>query len=162
MIMMNLRLSAEDAEDAAAGIRIFRAPVPERSAEITGLVAELFAISSLLKDLEDLANDRSFRANLILVRTDLDIVQASLKYTLDDLIGFFADVEENTTTTTITNWTISRRDTYRRIWFQLSRFFLVEASFPLNDRLGKYRSFLQALVNGMGEYVKPFTPLFFH
>ena len=88
---MALRISANEAEDAAARLRIFRAPVPEQTAEISNMIAELFAISSLFNRLDDLVND--YQPNLVLIRTDLDLVQASLKYTLDDLMDFFGEAE---------------------------------------------------------------------
>lgn len=142
---MTLRTSADNAEDAAAGFRMFREPLPEHATEITGLIAELYAISTSLKSLEDLTNNRLYRHNLPLAQADLELVCTSLKYTLEDIVDFFGDIEV---------WRGPQREIYRRTWTQLSNFFRKEAQYSLAIRLGKYKAFLKELEDLMKEYVR--------
>src|SRR3954452_8973774 len=86
---MALRTSAENAEDVAAGFTMFRGPVPEISSEVTSLIADLYAISSSLSILDDLGKDYRRQLNLAPIQPDLSMVQASLKYTLEDIVNFF-------------------------------------------------------------------------
>ncbi|KKK18867.1 hypothetical protein ARAM_002740 [Aspergillus rambellii] len=133
---MALRTSADNAEDVAAGFRRFRDPLPEHATEITGLIADLFTISSSMKSLEDLSKDRHSRTNLLVARPDLELVRASLKYTLEDIVDFFGDLEERTG---------SSRDAFKRTWMDLCLFFLEESQVSLSTRLSRYKVFLKEL-----------------
>ncbi|KAL2003602.1 hypothetical protein VTN02DRAFT_3148 [Thermoascus thermophilus] len=133
---MALRTSAVNAEDVAAGLRQFRDPLPEHSTEITGMIADLYAISTALNSLEELTSSRHYRHNLHLVQPDLDLVQASLKYTLEDVVDFFGDLDSRRTLT---------RDVYKQTWIDLSTFFNNEIHYSLATRLGKYKLFLKEL-----------------
>jgi hypothetical protein len=76
---------AKDAESAASGLSTFLSEIPEYSKDITGDIAELFAISNALHTLhEDLDLDRYGRHSGRILR-DLDICLPSLGYTLDDI-----------------------------------------------------------------------------
>ncbi|PYH77270.1 hypothetical protein BO82DRAFT_424378 [Aspergillus uvarum CBS 121591] len=139
---MALRTSADNAEDVAAGFRLFRDPLPEHSTEITSLIADLYAISTSLKNLEDLTRNRNYRRNLHAVQPDLELVRASLKYTLEDVVDFFGDLEARRG---------SSREVYKRTWVDLCTFFREESQDSLSTRLAKYKAFLsdlEALMKG--------------
>lgn len=141
---MALRTSAENAEDVAAGFRMFREPLPEHATEITGLIADLYSISSSLKIVEDLTGNRRYQHNTPIVWSDLELVRTSLKYTLEDVVDFFGDVE-------VRNGP-SRR-IYRQIWLELSDFFRSESRDSLATRLAKYKAFLNEVEDLMKECV---------
>ncbi|RAL15407.1 uncharacterized protein BO97DRAFT_431995 [Aspergillus homomorphus CBS 101889] len=139
---MALRTSADNAEDVAAGFRLFRDPLPEHSTEITSLIADLYAISTSLKNLEDLTRNRTYRRNLHAIQPDLELVRTSLKYTLEDVVEFFGDLEGRRG---------SSREMYRRTWLVLCAFFREQSQDSLSTRLAKYKAFLsdlEALMKG--------------
>ncbi|PKY08365.1 hypothetical protein P168DRAFT_246889 [Aspergillus campestris IBT 28561] len=138
---MALRTSADNAEDVAAGFRLFREPLPEYSADITSLIADFYTISSSLNRLDDLTKNRQHRHNVALAHADLDLVSSSLKCTLEDIVDFFGDLEERK---------VPNRDVYKRTWLQLCAFFRAESQDSLSTRLAKYRAFL----NELEDYIK--------
>lgn len=130
---MALRTSADNAEDVAAGFRMLRDPLDEHATEITALIADLYNISTSLKSLDDLTKNRLYRRTVKAAEPDLELVQTSLKYTLEDIVDFFGDIEARTG---------SNRDNYKRTWLELSSFFRKESHEPLPSRLVKYKAFL--------------------
>ena len=140
---MALRTSADNAEDVAAGFRMFRDPLPEHATEITSLIADLYAISTSLKTLEDLTKNHFYHQNLSVARSDLELVRASLKYTLEDVVDFFGNLEVRTG---------SSRDIYKRTWMELSDFFRDESKESLAVRLAKYKAFLNEVEDMIKEY----------
>ncbi|RMZ39780.1 hypothetical protein CA14_000303 [Aspergillus flavus] len=137
---MALRTSADNAEDVAAGFREFREHLPGHEAEITGLIADLFAISSALKRLDNLTNDRRHQHNLAIVQPDLELVRTSLKITLEDIVDFFGDLEVRRG---------SARDVYRRTWIELCEFFRDEGKDSPPTRLARYKTYLNELEDHM-------------
>jgi hypothetical protein len=140
---LRLRDSAGFAEDVAAGLRQFREHLPEYGAEITDLIADLYAISATLTSLEGLT--RQFRHNFQRVKPDLALVRSSLQYTLDDILDAFGKLDDST-------WA-RRPDAYRRIWLDLNSFLQDESSYSLNRRLRKYKMFLQEVQDHMQKYI---------
>ncbi|KAF7596463.1 hypothetical protein BBP40_001770 [Aspergillus hancockii] len=137
---MALRTSADNAEDVAAGFRAFRNHLPEHETEITSLIADLFAISSHLKRLNDLTNDRRCQHKLPSALPDLELVRTSLKFTLEDIVDFFGDLEVRRGST---------RDVYRRTWIELCEFFREQSRDSLATRLAKYKTLLNELEDFM-------------
>lgn len=131
---MALRTSADNAEDVAAGFRMLREPLPEHATEITCLIADLYAISSSLKTLEDLTGSHFYRHTFLVVRSDLELVRTSLKYTLEDIVDFFGNLDEVRR--------LDREAIYKRTWLDLCDFFRNESTDSLTTRLAKYRAFL--------------------
>lgn len=116
------------------------------------MIADLYAISTALNSLEELTSSRHYRHNLHLVQPDLDLVQASLKYTLEDVVDFFGDLDSRRTLT---------RDVYKQTWIDLSTFFNNEIHYSLATRLGKYKLFLKELEDIMKKYAPmPTLPTF--
>ncbi|KAH2162989.1 hypothetical protein KXV44_004039 [Aspergillus fumigatus] len=146
---MALRTSADNAEDVAAGFRMLRDPLPEHATEITSLIADLYSISTSLTSLDDLTKNRHYRRNVAIAKEDLDLVQTSLKYTLEDIVDFFGDIEVQKG---------SNREVYKRTWLGLTAFFQKESHEPLPTRLAKYKAFLRELEDLIkGKF--PETPL---
>ncbi|OJJ85534.1 uncharacterized protein ASPGLDRAFT_65522 [Aspergillus glaucus CBS 516.65] len=133
---MALRTSADNAEDVAAGFRMFRDPLPEYATEITGLIADLYAISVSLKFLDDFASNRAYRHTLHHVQADLELVGTSLKHTLEDIVDFFGDLETRRGPS---------REVFKRTWLSLCSYFQEESKDSLSTRLIKYKTFLNEL-----------------
>lgn len=86
---------AKEAEDTASGLHIFLSEIPQYSRDITGNIAELFAISNALHVLhDDLELSRYGRYSGRILR-DLEICLPSLGYTLDDVRGMFSKSKRN-------------------------------------------------------------------
>ncbi|EED19703.1 conserved hypothetical protein [Talaromyces stipitatus ATCC 10500] len=119
-------------EDVAVGLRQFREHLPEYSAEITNVIAELYAISATLTSLEGLT--RQFPRNFGPVKADFDRVLVSLRYTLNEIINSFGKLDRRPTA-----------DNYRQIWHDLNAYLLEESGYSLKRRLNKYKLFLQEL-----------------
>ncbi|PWY84514.1 hypothetical protein BO94DRAFT_101548 [Aspergillus sclerotioniger CBS 115572] len=141
---MALYDSYKTAEAVAEGFRYFREPLQEYNTEITRLVAQLYSISVSLKGLEDLTRHRAYQHNLPAIQLDLDLLRASLRYTLEDVLDFFDDLETR------------RGDSsgvYKQVWLGLCSHFNAESHESLSTRLAKYNSFLGDLNRIMkGEY----------
>lgn len=81
---------AKEAEDTAAGLHVFLSEVPQYGKDITGQIAELFAISNALRTLnEALELSRYGRWQGRILR-DLEIALPSLGHTLDDVGEMFS------------------------------------------------------------------------
>lgn len=141
---MALRTSADNVEEVAAGFCMFREPLPEHGTEITGLIADLYAISLSLKVLADLTKDPLYRRNLPAAWPDLELVRTSLKYTLEDIVDFFGDLEVHAG---------ANRRIYKQTWLGLSDFFRGESRDSLANRLVEYKVFLNEMEDLMKECV---------
>ncbi|KAJ5861713.1 uncharacterized protein N7529_009023 [Penicillium soppii] len=132
---MALRLSAVNAEEVAAGFTTFRDPLPEHAAEVTSLIADLYSISSLFASLDALYLDIRYRRNFSLIQPDLELVRISLKYTLEDIFGFFRSLDGGK----------SSPAHYKRTWKNIHEFFWNESHYSLATRLAKFRTMLREL-----------------
>ena len=138
---MAQRASADEAENVAAGFRLFRDPLPEYATEITSLIADLYAISSSLNRLDDLHKNRAYRQNLAVAHADVELVRTSLNYTFEDIIDFMGELD---------GVRGPPRDLYRRTWMDLCAFFRTQSHETLSSRLAKYKTFL----NELEDYVR--------
>lgn len=89
--MMNWRLLdyAKNAEDTATFIGTFVGEIPQHRKDITGDIAELYAISNALQTLhEALEQSRYGRASARILK-DSEVCLSSLGYTLDDVRDIF-------------------------------------------------------------------------
>jgi len=86
---------AKEAEDTASGLHIFLGEIPQYSKDITGDIAELFAISNALHVLhEGLEMSRYGRYSARIMK-DLEIVLPSLGLTLDNVRDMFSRSKKN-------------------------------------------------------------------
>ncbi|CAG8045750.1 unnamed protein product, partial [Penicillium nalgiovense] len=125
-----LRASRQRADDVAAGFFVFRDPLPEHVSEITSLMSELYAISSSLSNLERLAEDPRNRRYFDLIKSDLNVVQASFAYTIEDIGDIFRGLDGADASPA----------RYKRTWVILSRFFWDQSNYTLATRLAKYKT----------------------
>ncbi|KAJ5722632.1 hypothetical protein N7488_000667 [Penicillium malachiteum] len=137
---MALSTSAKDAEDAADGFTDFRRPLPDHAAEVTGLISDLYAISSSLTAIETLSQDVLYRRNWARIQPDIELLRKSLKYTLDEIFDHFRRLDGTGTP-----------DSYRRVWMSLERTFWDESQYALSTRLLKYKTFLRETTEVMKE-----------
>ncbi|KAJ5155555.1 hypothetical protein N7492_008358 [Penicillium capsulatum] len=117
-----------------------RTSADEHSTEVTGLISDLYAISSSLSSLEDLSKDARYRRNWSRIHSDLELVRSSLKYTIEDIFDFFGRL----------NGADSPPETFKRVWVSMGRFFWDESQYSLATRFAKYKTFLREL----GDLVK--------
>lgn len=134
---MALRTSGQRAEDVAAGFTTFRAPLPEHAAEVTSLIADLYAISASLSSLDDLDRDPRYRRNVAEIQPDLNIVRASLKYTLEDIVDFFRALDGGQASAA----------GYKSTWMTLNHFFWEESRCSLATRLAQYKTMLREIID---------------
>ncbi|KAJ9491570.1 hypothetical protein VN97_g1695 [Penicillium thymicola] len=125
-----LRASRQSADDVATGFYAFRGPLPEHMGEITSLMSELYAISSSLSTLERLAEDPRNRRYFDMIKPDLNVVQASFTYTIEDIGEIFRGLDGPDAS--------SAR--YKRTWVIMSRFFWDQSNYTLATRLAKYKT----------------------
>ncbi|KAJ4382064.1 hypothetical protein N0V86_002392 [Didymella sp. IMI 355093] len=80
---------AKEAEETAAGLGAFVSEIPQYRKDITGDIAELYAISNALQTLQEaVEHPRLGRASGLILK-DLEICLPSLGYTLDDVRDMF-------------------------------------------------------------------------
>lgn len=138
---MALRTIALNVEDAAAGFRTFRVHRPEHEKEITTLTSDLFTITSSLLSLHGLSKEIRYRRNWVRARPDLDLVHASLRFTIENIFNFFHRLNGGKTTL----------DEYGRTWVAIDTFFWSESQYSLGTRLAKYKAFLRELGDSVKE-----------
>jgi len=80
---------AKDAEDTASGLHVFLAEIPQYRKDITGHIAELFAISNALHELHDALDLSRYGRYSASILADLEVCMPSLGYTLDDVRDMF-------------------------------------------------------------------------
>ena len=130
MSTQSLIAVAETAQSIAAGLNKFLDPVPECSTEITGLIAECFAISSALRELSNAISDPLFYRSFALIREDVRTVLSSLDHTFYDVGHLFGGLGGAT---------------YRQVWREIDLHFQTESRNTLVTRLEYYRNFLIGL-----------------
>ena len=132
--MAGLIAKAETAQDIAAAFNKFLEPVSDSSTEITGLISELFAISSSARELSNACSDPRYRGRKILVEEDTRTVLLSIEYTFNDINRLFGGLDRPIY--------ITKREAYRGVWKTIITHFEDESTDPLIQRLESYRRFL--------------------
>ncbi|KAJ5494180.1 hypothetical protein N7463_010267 [Penicillium fimorum] len=142
-----LRSSRQSADDVAAGLHAFRAPLPEYVGEITSLMSELYAISALLSSLEHLANDPRNRRCFNMINPDLNVVQSSYAYTIEDIGDIFRELDGADASPA----------RYKRTWLNMGRFFWDQSRYTLATRLVKYKTVFKEFNDLVrdGQYTSP-------
>ena len=120
---------AKDAEDVASALTSFRDNLPYSAAGITRIITQLFAVSTVLRDIQDNPRYPPSRSR---IQDDLDVILPSLQRTLDDAFDMFAQ---------------SRQRSYQAVWEELARRMDREEGVSLLERLEWYRDFLRAQVD---------------
>ena len=126
----SLIAEAENAQDIAEAFTRFLDPARGWAAEITGLIAELYAISSALRDLNSTAAEPRYYRDYNLIREDVRLILYSLNYTFEDVFRLLGRLD---------------RLSYGQVWLEIMEFFQLESGNTLCRRLELYKIFLQDL-----------------
>lgn len=148
---MSLVSPAESAEAIGAGFTRFLDAVPDQATEITALVSELFALSSVLRELDASCLSRQYGRNFPLIADDLKLVRSSLCHTLKDVLDLLGDIDHAKIPTPTT------AGSYYQTWKKVNLFFRREYGDTLCVRLDRYKKFLVELSNVVKRYTPP-TP----
>lgn len=136
---MALIATAETAQDVASGFNKFLEPVSESSIEITGLIAECFAISSALRELSTAAEDPRNTRRYASITEDIRLILRTLEYTFDDVHRLCGGLGRPTY--------ITVSESYRQVWREIETTFQLESRNSLCDRLVYYRRFIRQLIS---------------
>lgn len=80
---------AHDAEDVASGLVTFRDNLPRNRTNITAIISELFAVSAILRRIDEAQSDVDLQPSFYRIRDDTGKLYASLKSTLEDVFDMF-------------------------------------------------------------------------
>lgn len=80
---------SKEAEETATNLGLFVSEIPQYRIDITGDIAELYAISSALQALHEALDPSRYGRALSRILKDLEICLPSLGYTLDDVGDIF-------------------------------------------------------------------------
>lgn len=136
---MDLVATAETAQDVAGAFHKFLDPVAESSAEITGLIAECFAVSSALRELSDAIRDLRQNRRYATISEDVRLVLLSLEYTFKDVSRLCGAGLARSNHITLSSG-------YRQTWRDIEDYFQEESRNTLSVRLEYYKKFLQHLI----------------
>lgn len=143
---MSLIAPAESAEAIGAGFTKFLETVPDHATEITALVSELFALASVLRDLDASCLSRHHARHFPLIADDLKLARSSLCHSLKDLLALLADVETSSPSTI-----------YYRTWKRIHLFYRREYADSLCPHLDRYKRFFLELSNVLKRYSHTYT-----
>ena len=147
MVMAGLIAKAEDAQDLAAAFNKFLGHVPNAATEITGLISELYAISSGARELHTASQDPRYLNRQELIEEDKRLVLQSIEQTFADIQHKFGNIDRSIYQTP--------REAYRGVWKDIIDHFQEESEDHLIRRLENYRLFLlelASIVHGYGLY----------
>lgn len=130
---MNLVATAELAQDVASGLHKFLTPVEESSAEITRLISQCFAISSVLRDIAAAMRETRHSNDYSDISEDLRVAVSSIEYTFEDVHRFCGRIVRTSSSA------------YRDVWKSIETFFIEESRNSLLGRLAYYKRFLEDL-----------------
>jgi hypothetical protein len=136
---MALTAEAERAEDIGDAFSKFKVAVDDQAAEVTALVSELYAVGSILRDIDATSQLPDYGLNFRIIEDDLDLVRASLTYTLDDVFRILGKIGNGDRILTTA--------AYRQTWKDIAYHFQRRRTGRLFSLLGTYRLFLLALCN---------------
>ncbi|MCJ1424320.1 hypothetical protein MMC29_002207 [Sticta canariensis] len=135
---MALIATAESAQDIAAALSKFLDPVSESSTDITSAISECFAISSALRELDEVGGDSRQNRSYDLISDDVRAVLLSLRYTFEDVNDLFGGL--------LRTIHLSQSAVYRQVWRDIENFFLDESRNTLSVRLEYYKRYLQDMI----------------
>lgn len=139
---------AKEAEDTAAGLHTFLQEVPQHSKDITGDIAELFAISSALRSLEEDLHPSRYGRYQARITKDLDVCLPSLGFTLDDVRNMFRASKKSR----VHPGAFPGTPPYSKIWNRACAEFEAQGV-SLKTRLSLYRSYLQGMHDNLLGFV---------
>ena len=135
--MAALVANSETAQDLAAAILRFKDSLPENSIEVSATVAELFAISTSLQELNHADHDPVNVRRAAHYEEDKRTVIVSLEFTFKDINRLFAGLDRPQYRT--------NRERYGGVWRDIQQYFRVESGNTLLTRLEYYKHSLNDL-----------------
>lgn len=114
-------------EETASGLHAFRDSLPRCTAQVTDVIAEFFALSSILRRLDTAERDVRYEPSFYRIRDDVGLVIGSLKASIDDVLDMFAR---------------SAGRPRQMVWDDLQHQMDDEEGQSLLDRLQLYKDFL--------------------
>ena len=142
---MTLIADAEKAEDIAAALSKFTTHVPDQAPDITASISELYAIGSLLRDIDRALNSAEYNRNFPLIEKDLELVRSSLDVTVEDFFDRLGYIGNGST--------VLNAGMYRQSWKDITLFFIQNGRTTLRMRLEMYRRFIAELASIMKRFV---------
>lgn len=142
---MTLIADAENAEDIAEALSKFKTYVPDDAPDITASISELYAIGSLLRDIDKASNSAEYHRNFPLIEEDLELVCSSLHNTVEDVfekLGYLGNGSP-----------VLNAGMYRQTWKDITFFFIQNGRLTLRKRLEKYKLFITELASIMKRFV---------
>lgn len=136
---------AKKAEEAASGLSVFLGEIPEYSKDITGDIAELFAISNALRTLHDDLDLRQYGRSSGRILRDMDICLSSLDYTLEDVSKMFSESRRSARQHP---GAFPGTPQYAQLWEDACHD-LREQGLSLPMRLQMYRTYLQGMSDAL-------------
>ncbi len=131
---MSLSADADQARNLGLALEPFVLALPEHNSAIDALIAQLFAISAALRDLEGFIYNPIYGRRATSIIDDVDIVRSSLLMTLGDahkLLGQLGRYGYSPTP-----------GAYHHVWTDINSHFQRESRIGLRARLECYRAFL--------------------
>lgn len=120
---------AKDAEDVASGLHNYRDSLPRCAARITATISELFALSSILREIDNAGSEIRFSSSFYRVQDDLNLLLPSLQRTLQAVLDMFSRSKERS---------------YQLTWDDLGREMEYDEGIGILERLKLYHAFLRA------------------
>lgn len=139
---------AKDAEDTATELGRFVSEIPQYRKDITGDIAELYAISSALQTLHEALELSRYGRPSDRILQDLGICLPSLGYTLDDVRDIFKKPKRKSRLPGAFPGTPQ----YAEMWEDALADFKTQG-ISLSVRLGYFRSYLQGMYDELRGYV---------
>ena len=134
---MALVALAKEAEDVASALHTFRDNLPSAATKITSAISKLFALSTVLRELDDASADPQQSPSFYRVQEDVNRAVQSMQRTLDDVLDMFAR---------------SRSMPVQMVWDDLRHKMEQDEDAGLVERLRWYHDILRAQLDILNGY----------
>ena len=136
---------AKEAEDTAAGLHVFLDEIPQYRKDITGNIAELFAISNALHVLHEALDPSRYGRYASGIREDLGVCLPTLRHTLNDIRDMFSKSKKGSHTAP---GAFPGTPPYAMIW-EDTLADLKEQGITWPKRLELFRTYLQGMYDAL-------------
>lgn len=119
---------ATNSEDAASGLVVYKDVLPFYATRITAIIAELYAVNSVLRELDNAQIDPGYGRDWYRIEGHVDLIVLSFQYTLDDVFGMFRK---------------ARGRSQQAAWDDLERKMSRDEAVDFLERLQWYHAFLE-------------------
>jgi len=119
---------ATNAEDAASGLLVYRDSLLSYATRITAIITELYAVSAVLRELDNAQIDPGHRPGWYRIENDVDLIVLSIQYTLEDVFNMFRR---------------ARGRSQKTVWDDLEHRMSQDETVDFLERLQWYSAFLE-------------------